>query len=173
MRFLAALPLVIPLGLPASSTHAQAQAQVGLADATPSSRAHLVEALELLHAWDARRARAWGDNDRAELRALYVPGSLAGRADVRLLDAYADRGVVVSRLVTQVFAVRVLRQDAHVVRLRVVDRVAGGAVVHAGHEVTLRSSTPVTRTVTLRVVRGGWLVEGVSGSGRGLREAPR
>ena len=77
-----------------------------------SPRADLVDALEVLHAWDTRRARAWAEADADALRALYVRGSAAGRADVRLLRAYAARGLVVRRLVTQVFAVRVLRSDA-------------------------------------------------------------
>ena len=75
------------------------------------TRSELVDALEVLHEWDVRRARAWARADLDALRALYVRGSGAGRADVRLLRAYRARGLVVRRLVTQVFAVRVLRSD--------------------------------------------------------------
>ena len=74
-------------------------------------RADLVVALEVLRHWDARRAAAWADADVRALRRLYVPGSGAGRADARLLEAYGARELVVRRLETQVFAVRVLERQ--------------------------------------------------------------
>lgn len=139
----------------------------------PARRGELVEALEVLHAWDGQRARAWAGVDAPALRSLYVRGSSAGRADVRLLRAYAARGLVVRRIVTQLFAVRVLRRDASAMRLRVFDRVAGGEVVRDGHTLALGSSRPVTRDVELRLGRKGWRVASVSGSGRGPHAVPR
>ena len=104
----------------------------------------------MLHEWDVRRARAWARTDPDALRALYVRGSGAGRADVRLLRAYRARGLVVRRLVTQVFAVRVLRSDGSALQVRVFDRVAGGEVLDHGEVKPLRSSPPATRTITFR-----------------------
>ena len=149
MRILAVLPLLVSLVLPAP------------AGAAP--RADLVRALEVLHAWDARRAQAWADSDAAALGSLYVRGSGAGRADVRLLRAYEAHGFVVRRLVTQVFAVRVLHQDSIGLRLRVLDRVAGGEVRRDGHSQPLSSTPPVARILELRRVSGRWLAESVSG----------
>ncbi len=153
MRALAVVPLLVaPLVAPVLPVSA---------DAAP--RTDLASALEVLHAWDARRAEAWAASDGGALRALYVRGSRAGSADARLLGAYEARGVVVRRLVTQVFAVRLLRHDASTLRLRVFDRVAGGETVRDGHTQALPSSLPATRVVTFRLVRGSWLVEGISG----------
>lgn len=136
-------------------------------------RADVVQGLAVLHAWDVRRQQAWAAVDAAALRSLYVPGSGAGRADLRLLRAYAARGLVVRRIVTQVFAVRVLQRTSSVMRLRVFDRVAGGEVVEDGRAVALRSSRPVTRDIELRLGPDGWRVASVSGSGRGPRATRR
>ena len=157
MRILVVVPLVVALA--------------GPAPAAAAPRADLASALEVLHSWDARRADAWAATDVVALRSLYVRGSGAGRADVRLLRAYEARGFVVRRLVTQVFAVRVLHGNATALRLRVFDRVAGGEVLEDGGRVRLRSSPPVTRTITFRLDAGAWRVAEVSGSGRGPRGA--
>jgi hypothetical protein len=157
MRALAVVPLLVALVLPVP------------ADAAP--RAGLVEALDVLHGWDARRAEAWAGADEAALRSLYLPGAVAGRADVAMLRSYARRGVVVRRLVTQVFAVRLLRRDPATVRLGVLDRVAGGEVVLGGDVEPLPSSAPASRVITFRLWRGEWRVADVSGSGRDLRGA--
>ena len=170
MRFLAAIPLLLPLAVvgPFDSARQPPEPHV-----VSSPRADLVDALEVLHAWDKRRERAWVDVDADALRSLYVRGSGAGRADVRLLNAYAARGLVVRRIVTQVFAVSVLRSDRSVIRLRVCDRVAGGELVQDGHAVPLRSSRPVTREIELRLVSGSWRVAGVNDSGRAPRAVRR
>ncbi len=116
----------------------------------------------MLHAWDARRAAAWAASDTSALRSLYVRGSAAGRADVRLLRAYESHGSVVRRLVTQLFAVAVLHHDRGTLRLRVLDRVAGGEVLRDGHATALPSTPPETRILVLRQVSGRWRVESVS-----------
>ena len=164
MRFLATLLLLVAPAVELASVEP-------VETTRPSPRSDLADSLEVLHAWDARRARAWAEVDSDALRALYVRGSEAGRADVRLLHAYEQRGIVVRRLVTQVFAVRVQHRDDETVRLKVFDRVAGGEVIHAGQPADMRSSRPVTRTVTFRRVSGSWRVSGVSGSGRGPHAA--
>jgi hypothetical protein len=133
----------------------------------------LVEALAVLHGWDALRSRAWTAGDPEALRSLYVRGSAAGRADVRLLRAYDERGVVVRRIQTQVFAVRVLRRDAGTLVLRVFDRVAGGELVQDGHAAPLHSSRPVSRNIEFRRVAGEWRVVAVSDSVSGWGRGPR
>ena len=94
----------------------------------------------------------------SELRRLYVAGSRAGRADVRLLREYAASGTRLQRLTTQVFAVDVLDRAPGRLRLRVVDRVAGGEVVRAGRVSALRSGPVVTRRVELVRRDAGWQV---------------
>jgi hypothetical protein len=177
MRYLAVLPLLAAtMCAPATQPEAQPDVRPAATSSGTSTRTHLVEALEVLRAWDSDRALAWAQADPGALRALYVRGSGAGRADVRLLRAYRARGLVVRQLVTQVFAVRVLRRNDTSIRLRVFDRVAGGEVLEhgdpeEGNAVPLRSSRPVTRTITFRLDGATWRVREISGSGRGPRAA--
>ncbi len=127
----------------------------------------------MLHDWDARREAAWAASDPGQLRRLYTPGSSAGRADVRLLRAYAVRGFVVRRLETQVFAVRVLRTTPRRITLRVFDRVAGGEVSSAGTRRPLASTRPALRDVTFQRLGGDWVVSEVSARGPGPRGSRR
>jgi hypothetical protein len=62
----------------------------------------------VLAGWDERRADAWARADAGALADLYAPGSRSGAADVRLLRAYARRGLRVEGLTTQVLALRVV-----------------------------------------------------------------
>jgi hypothetical protein len=167
MRILAVLPLMASLCAPAAHPADQPVGEVR----SVTTRSELVEALEVLHDWDVRRARAWARADFDALRALYVRGSGAGHADARMLRAYRARGLVVRRLVTQVFAVRVLRSDGTALQVRVFDRVAGGEVLDHGDVVPLRSSPPATRTITFHPGAAGWRVADVSDSGRAPRGA--
>jgi len=128
---------------------------------TGHSRAEVAEALEVLHDWDARRAQAWARSDARQLRSLYLPGSSAARSDVRLLRSYEASGLVVRRIVTQVFGVRVLRRQAGRLTMRVPDRVAGGRVDDGGRELALPSSRPDVRRIDLRRVGGTWRVASV------------
>lgn len=129
----------------------------------PRDRSDVAMALGLLHAWDARRAQAWADEDEQALALLYVPGSRAGRADVRLLRSYVAGDLVVRRLVTQVFSIRVLERSPGRVTVRVLDRVAGGEVEHAGNLSPLPGTRPVVHRVELRRTLGAWRVASVSG----------
>jgi hypothetical protein len=165
MRSLAALPLLMGLVAP----HAAASPSPPAAP----PRAGLRDAVAVLHDWDARRAAAWSTHDAGALRALYEPGSGAGAADLRLLRDYEGHGIVVRRLVTQVFAVQVVRRNSTTLVLRVADRVAGGEVVETGVAAPLPSSPPALRTVELRRTSGTWRVAAVSGSGRAPRAARR
>lgn len=124
----------------------------------PGSGNDVVAGLHVLHAWDEQRESAWAARDARALRRLYVPGSRAGPADVRLLRAYDARGLVVRRIVTQVLEVRVLHLDGHRMRLRVVDRVAGGLL----GDRPLGSTRPRQRVVELRRSAGRWQVLSVT-----------
>jgi hypothetical protein len=173
MRFLAVLALLVVLGLSVSSAPPPVPTATVVTVPIAAPRADLAAALAVLHAWDGRRAQAWASGDPRALRSLYVRGSEAGRADAGLLAAYTARGIVVRRMVTQVFAARVLRQSPGSYRLRVFDRVAGGELVREGKVGRLPSSRPVTRVLELRRRPEGWRVVSVSDSGRGPRGARR
>ena len=133
------------------------------------ARSALRHGLDVLHDWDSRREAAWAASDPSRLHRLYTPGSSAGRADVRLLRAYAVRGFVVRRLETQVFAVRVLRMTPRRITLRVLDRVAGGVLTSAGKRRPLASTRPALRDVTFQRLGGDWVVSDVSARGPGPR----
>ncbi|MCW2817687.1 MAG: hypothetical protein JWR42_474 [Marmoricola sp.] len=132
---------------------AQAASPSSSAPPGPSRANRSSHALTVLHAWDARRLAAWRRADPGALARLYVPGSRTGRADVRLLREYADHGLVVRRLVTQVFAVQVVGRSPSRGRgrlvLRVTDRVASGTATRDGSPVALATTAPVVRVVTL------------------------
>lgn len=117
-----------------------------------------VRALTVLHDWDARRARAWADGDAAGLAGLYLQGSTAGTADVRLLGRYAERGFVVRGLQVQVFSARALVSDPDRVRLRLVDRMAGATAYGRGRCVRVPGERPRLREVELRRQDAGWVL---------------
>jgi hypothetical protein len=118
--------------------------------------------VEVLHAWDDRRAGAWAAGDVAGLRALYTPGSPAGRADAAMLRAWRARDLRVEGLAVQLLAVRVLAESDGRLRLRVTDRVAGGTAIGPGVRTVLPVDRATTRVVVLRVVAGEWRVALVS-----------
>lgn len=113
---------------------------------------------EILADWDARRSAAWADGDVAALRELYVASSPTGRADARMLSAYADRGLRVEGLTTQVLALEVIDESADELTVRVTDRIVGGVVVGGTANKELPRDRPTTRTLALRRVDGAWLV---------------
>ncbi|KRF34217.1 hypothetical protein [Nocardioides sp. Soil805] len=115
----------------------------------------------VLAGWDSRRARAWADGDVEGLRDLYVPGSRTGRADVRMLTSYVDRGLTVQGLETQVLALAVVDVSTQVVDVRVTDRVSGAEAVDGRTVIPLPDDRPSTRRVVLRLVEGEWLVDEV------------
>jgi len=127
----------------------------------PASAPARSQALDVLHGWDDARSDAWATGDVGALRRLYVAGSAAGRADVRLLRRYLARGLVVRQLRMQVFAFHVVRRDAGILRVRVTDRVAGGVAVAGRHRLRLPVDRPTTRTIALRRVAGAWRVASV------------
>ena len=139
----------------------------------PTAREPVVVAAAALHGWDARRERAWATQDARALRALYAPRSGAAAADVRLMGEYAARRLVVRRIVTQVLDLQVLHLDARRVRIRVLDRVAGGVVAGRGTTRPLGRTPPTARVVELRRLEGAWRVVSVNGWGRDPRGARR
>lgn len=130
-----------------------------LPPAASAAQPQLRGAVAVLREWDERRAAAWRRADPTALRALYVEGSSAARADVEQLARWQRSGWQVERLHTQVLGVRLLRAEEGRVVLRVRDRVSGGELVRGGVRRVLPSSAPVTRRLTLvRPRDGSWVV---------------
>lgn len=124
----------------------------------------------MLRGWDLRRARAYARGDATALRRLYVPGSRAGEADVRLLEAYAGRGLVVRGLTMQLLAVRARARCPDSLRLRVTARVSGARaapLLRPGPETLLPRDAPSTHVMTLHRRGGRWQVGWVRSPGSG------
>ncbi|MBZ5740347.1 hypothetical protein [Nocardioides mangrovi] len=130
-----------------------------LLDPTPATRPE-VAAADVLHAWDVRRSAAWSAGDVAGLRALYLPGSAAGRADVAMLRAWRARGLRVEGMQTQLLSVSVRSRTRERFVVDVVDRVVVGSVVPSGD--ALPADRPTAHTLVLRRVSGEWLVASVA-----------
>ncbi|NUR06996.1 MAG: hypothetical protein HOQ45_08305, partial [Nocardioidaceae bacterium] len=113
-------------------------------------------------AWDERRAAAWAQGSEAGLRSLYVAGSRAGAADVRLLRGYLARGYVVRGLRTQLLELLVLDRSSSRWRLRVTDRLAAAVAVHGSTRLPLPRDGPSTRDVVLVRAEGSWRVASVT-----------
>lgn len=109
-----------------------------------------VAAASVLHDWDSRRAAAWAAGDARGLRSLYVPGSEAGRADVRMLSEWRRAGRRVDDLEMQLRCVAVRRAAPARLDLVVVDRV-----------VTSRDRPSTWRLVLVRS-GGAWRMAQVS-----------
>lgn len=117
-----------------------------------------VPVVTVLDRWAAARSAAWSTGDVTALRGLYTRGSPAGRADVRMLRRYLDRGLRVAGLQTQLFSARVLASRRDRLVVRVVERVTGGVAVDGDRCAELPRDRPVTRTVSLRRVGDRWRV---------------
>ena len=117
--------------------------------------------VEVLRSWDAQRAVAWARGDPRRLAALYTPGSVAGRHDRVMLQSWADRGLVVRGMRTQLLAVHELARTRSTWTLQVTDRLVGGLAVGPGVRRPLPRDGATTRTVRLRLVGGAWVVASV------------
>lgn len=117
-------------------------------------------ATEVLGEWDRRRAAAWAEGDVRALASLYTTGSGAGDSDVGMLREYADRGLVVEGLNTQLLKVEQVRRSPDTLVVRVTDRVEAGVVVGEGVRQQLPRDLPTTRVVEFRLVERGWVVSG-------------
>ena len=116
-------------------------------------------ATDLLRAWDVQRSAAYAAGSSRMLRDLYVAGSGAGAADVRLLREYRERGYRVVGMRMQLLALRVLEEQPARLRLRVTDRLDGAVAVRDRRRLALPRDLPSTRTVTMvRGADGAWRV---------------
>lgn len=118
-----------------------------------------VSPVAVLHGWDEQRADAWATGDAPVLRALYTPGSAAGRRDVAMLRAWTARGLRVDGLRTQLLDVDVRRRTPERLVLDVTDRLTGGTAEPAG--LALPRDRASRHVVTMRVVAGEWRVSAV------------
>lgn len=115
--------------------------------------------VDLLHAWDDRRAAAWAAADPAALAGLYTPGSTAGERDVAMLRAWSARGLRVEGLHLQLLAVDVHRRTPERLVLGVTDRLVGAVAEPGG--VPLPRDHASSHVVTMRCVAGEWRVSSV------------
>ena len=160
--------LLVPLLVAAVTTTGPALAVPPLVEPAEISTAEAPASpppVEVLRAWDARRADAWARGDLATLASLYTPGSVAGRHDVAMLRSWSARGLVVQRLGTQLLAVEEVAHTRSTWRLRVTDRLVGGLAVGPGVRRELPRDGASTRTVRLRLVDGAWRVTSVTPGG--------
>lgn len=125
-------------------------------------------AIDVLHRWDTRRARAWSDGDVPALRLLYAPGSRTGRRDAAALRAYADRGLRVTGVRMQLLAVELRSATVDSMSLLVTDRMTRAVARGGGRPVVLPRDEPSTWRVSLRRLAGEWQVAEVR---RGPRPA--
>ena len=118
----------------------------------------------MLARWERARSVAWARGSPGELRRLYLPESSAGQRDVRLLRRYADRGLRVEGLRTQVLAWSVVARQPDRLVLRVTDRLVGGVAVRANGSTRARLPVdrPTERLLTLVRREGRWLMTRVT-----------
>jgi len=150
--------LVVGHGRPDDTGRADVRPRDAPAAATASPSGPAPAPAAVLARWDERRAAAWSSGDAGALAALYAPGSRSGAADVRLLRAYARRGLRVEGLATQVLGIRVVERSTRRLVLVVTDRVAGGTAVGGGASVALPADRASTRRVVLVRQQGRWMV---------------
>ena len=117
-------------------------------------------AVGVVERWQRARASAYLRGDVVALRRLYTAGSPAGRRDVAVLRAYADRGLAV-RLTTATARVTVLVDRPRRVVVREVARVVARA--RRGSSERLLPSGPwEVRRLELRRVGGLWRLSSAS-----------
>lgn len=104
----------------------------------------------VLRSWDAARSRAWAAGDVSGLRELYVEDSAAGARDAAMLTMWADRGLRIEGLGTQLLAVEELRRTPSVLVVRVTDRMVGGVAVGSDVRIRLPVDAASIRVITLR-----------------------
>jgi hypothetical protein len=114
-------------------------------------------ALRVLHGWDRRRAQAWSDGSVRRLRLLYARGSEAGAADRAMLAAYRARGLRVTDMRRQTFAVREVHASGRTLTLRVTDRLVSAVAVGEGMRQPLPGQGFESQTLTFRRSPRGWI----------------
>ena len=150
---------LIGAGLVVALVRAGDRPAPAVAEHTPVAVPTDAPAAERLRAWDAQRSAAYAAGSVRMLRALYVTGSGAGRADMRLLRAWTERGLRVEGLRTQVLGLRVVAQHPDRLVLRVTDRLVAGEAVGEAGRTPLPRDRADTRVLTLaRGSDGAWRV---------------
>jgi hypothetical protein len=123
-------------------------------------------AVRMLHDWDEQRAAAYSAGSARRLRDLYVPGSSAGAADLRVLRGYRERGLRVTRMRSQVLSLSVLDRRPGWRLLGVTDRLVATVAMRAGRRVVLPRDRATSHEITM--MRGGdgrWRVAEVTDPG--------
>ncbi|MEP7740410.1 hypothetical protein ABKW28_22430 [Nocardioides sp. 31GB23] len=115
----------------------------------------------VLAAWDERRAAVWRRGDRDGLADLYTAGSLAGARDLRMLDAWLERGLRVRGMAVEVLALEVVHDEGRRLVLRVTDRLVGAVAVGSGVRRVLPQDRPTARALVLRRSGDGWQMASV------------
>jgi len=148
-----------------------------VADHRPQSTTHPVEsdrarALVVLRSWDSQRAAAYSSANAGALSRLYVPGSVAGANDVRMLRQYAKRGWRVTGMRIQILGIDLVDHSDNSLSLVVTERLAQATaratrsqVIRgdlARKSVVLPRAQTTVHRVELRRSAGSWLVNEVS-----------
>ena len=117
-----------------------------------------VDASEVLHDWDGRRAAAWAAGDPSALRRLYAPDSATGRADAAMLRRWRERGLRVEGMRMQLLDLEVRRATPERLDLVVTDRLTGAIAVGPGVRLPLPRDGVTTRRIVLARQSGVWRV---------------
>lgn len=118
--------------------------------------------LQVLQDWDAAREAAYQAGDTSKLADLYTPGSSAAAQDVAILEAYRERGLRVISLHQQFFSVDVLAVSPVSIKLRTIERFAGGLAFGEGGCQRIPSGMPEKRVITISYDGTRWRVGAVS-----------
>lgn len=121
-----------------------------------------VDPLEVLHKWDQERQDAYVAADASKLTDLYADGSSAAKADVAVLEAYRERGLRVRQIQQQFFSAKVLGADPTHIRIRTVERFAGGLAMGEGRCQRIRPTFPQVRVISMVHDGTRWRVESVN-----------
>lgn len=114
-------------------------------------------AARILRDWDAARARAYAGASPSDLRALYVPRSAVGRADRRVLRAYAGRDLTVRDARMEVAEIVEVGRTPTCLRLAVVERLGPAyAVAEDGRRLPLPRDNWRERRLVLAYTGGQW-----------------
>ena len=120
-----------------------------------------LDPVAVLRDWDRRRAEAYAAADAEALRAIYTSASSAGRRDVRLLRRYANRGLRVTAMQSQILEARVRSGRSDQLVLHVTDRLASGVAVGQGRRLPLPAGAPREQVLVLVRADAEWVMAAV------------
>ncbi len=167
LRAVVAALVAVGLGAAAPGPRAGSDPASGTSvAATPRPQPAPLRAVRVWEEWQAARAAAYSSGEVGALRRLHDPRSRAGRRDVAVLRAYAERGLTLD-LATRTRRLSVLVARPRLVVVRVVARTR--AVARSGAAARVLPTAPwQRRRLVLRLVDGRWrLSAATSGSPRG------